>query len=87
MKFNLYADLLDILGQTDPTFSIPSPSIYAATVHRRKDGIKKRIETYGYSLEVGKALPSIPIWLDQTNGVMLDLEASYVETCQALRIR
>jgi hypothetical protein len=29
----------------------------------------------------------LPIWLDEDRAVALDLEASYEETCRALRIR
>ena len=86
MNFNLYADLLDLVGETDPMFSTPPSPIYAATVRRRHDPQRKRIESYGYPFEISKPLPSIPIWLDQSNGVTLDLEASYEETCRALRI-
>jgi hypothetical protein len=36
---------------------------------------------------VGQALPTLPLWLDDNLAVSLDLEASYEETCRALRIR
>lgn len=35
----------------------------------------------------GQTLPSLPVWLSETETVSLDLEASYEETCRVLRIR
>jgi hypothetical protein len=37
-------------------------------------------------LTVGKSLPTIPLWLAGNFSVALDLEATYEETCQVLRI-
>jgi hypothetical protein len=37
-------------------------------------------------LAVGRALPTLPIWLQDDLSIALDLEASYEETCRALRI-
>ncbi len=37
-------------------------------------------------LEVGKLLPTLPLWLGATAGVLLDLEASDEETCRVLRM-
>lgn len=37
-------------------------------------------------MTVGQALPSLPIWLDVDLSVMLELEASYEETCRLLHI-
>ena len=62
------------------------PSIYAATCRKRKVRRKTKLETWASPLAVGKTLPSLPIWLKETLAVSLDLEASYEETCRALRI-
>ena len=35
---------------------------------------------------VGQPLPPLPIWLDVDLRVMLELEASYEETCRLLHI-
>ena len=84
-QFNLCSDLLDLIGQTDPAFASPQP-IYAATCCGRKVGARSLFETWAYSLSVGKPLPQLPIWLAEDLGVSLDLEASYEQTCRALRI-
>ncbi len=85
-QFNLYADLLELMAESDPAFE-RAPPIYAATCRGRKLGERPRIEIWAYPLAVGGALPTLPIWLDDDSSVSLDLEASYEATCRALRIR
>ena len=85
-QFNLYADLLELIGRRDPAFA-PPPPIYAATCRGRKVAERPRFETWAYPLVVGQKLPTLPLWLDDDRSVGLDLEASYEETCRALRIR
>jgi len=86
-QFNLYTDLLDLIGHADPTFAPTPPPVYAATCRGRKLGERSRFETWAYPLIVGQPLPTLPIWLSEDLAVSLDLEASYEETCRALRIR
>jgi hypothetical protein len=85
-QFNLYTDLLDLIGRTDPAFGLAPAPIYAATCRGRKVGQRPRIETWAYPLVVGGNLPTLPIWLGDDVAVSLDLEARYEETCRALRI-
>jgi Protein of unknown function (DUF4058) len=86
-QFNLYAGLLDLIGQRDPAFGPTSPPIYVATCRARKVRQRPRLEIWAYPLVVGRSLPTLPLWLDDHLAVSLDLEASYEETCRALRIR
>jgi hypothetical protein len=44
------------------------------------------LDTWSHPLMIGQPLPSLPIWLSGTQTVVLDLEASYEETCRVLRI-
>jgi len=85
-QFNLYTDLLDLIGQKDPTFGPTPPPIYAATCRGRKVGQRPRLEIWAYPLVVGGTLPTLPIWLQDDRAVSLDLEPTYEETCRALRI-
>jgi hypothetical protein len=85
-KFNLYADLLDLLGRSDPAFTPDPPSIYAVTCRCRKIGRTPQLGTWAYPLVVGQPLPTLPIWLSDELYVPLELEASYEETCRVLRI-
>jgi hypothetical protein len=85
-RFNLYSDLLDLMGQTDPTYGPTPPAIYAATCRGRKVDRRSRFETWSFPLQVGQPLPTLPIWLSEEQVVSLELEASYEETCRVLRI-
>lgn len=86
-QFNLYADLLELIGEKDPTFEPTPPPIYAVTCRGRKVGQHPRLEIWAYLLVIGRALPTLPIWLNEDLVVSLHLEASYEEACRALRIR
>lgn len=84
--FNLYADLLAVLDQSDPSLGSQPPGIYAATCRSRKMGRRSRLETWAYPLALGQALPTLPVWLSADLAISLELEASYEETCRVLRI-
>ena len=43
-------------------------------------------ESWAKPLALGQPLPTLPLWLADNLAVPLDLEASYEETCRALRI-
>ena len=85
--FNLFTDLMDLIGKKDPAFGPTPPPIYAVTCRGRKVGQRPRLEIWAYPLAVGSKLPTLPICLDEDRAVALDLEASYEEACRALRIR
>jgi hypothetical protein len=88
--FNLYADLLGLIGQADPAFAADPPATYAVTCRGRTvdpgPGSVGRVESWAYPLHVGRPLPTLPVWLREDLAVSLDLEASYEETCRVLRI-
>jgi hypothetical protein len=85
-QFNLYTDLLTLLNRSDPRFS-PPPPIYAVTCRKRRFGQQTKLDAWSCPLAIGQPLPSLPVWLSETQTVSLDLEASYEETCRVLRIR
>jgi hypothetical protein len=86
-QFNLYGDLLALVGGTDPTLGPEPPALYAVTIRGRKR-VRRRLilDTWFYPMRIGQPLPTLPIWLDINLGVNLDLEASYEDTCRLLRI-
>ena len=88
-QINLYANLLQLLGRTDPAFATTTPHMYAVTVRTRKL-LKKRqrqvLDAWFYPMNVGQPLPTLPIWLTHDHYVMLPLETSYEETCKVLGI-
>jgi hypothetical protein len=84
-QFNLYAELMASLGQTDPTL-IGEPAIYAASCRWLMGERRGRLETWSHVLEVGKPLPTLPLWLTPIRYVPLDLEQSYEKTCDDLSV-
>lgn len=84
-RFNLYCDLLELIGRSDPSFD-PPPATYAVTCRGYKVDRQARFAAWAYPLVVGRELPTLPIWLTDDLAVSLDLEASYEETCRVLRI-
>ena len=84
--FNLYTALLALIGRSDPAFGANPPPIYAASCRKRQEGRKTRLDSWAHTLALGQPLPTLPVWLTETNAVSLDLEGSYEETCRVLRI-
>jgi hypothetical protein len=86
-RFNLYVELLTLLGTRDRAFAPDPPPTYAATCRNHSVNGKTRLETWSSPLAVGQPLPAaLPIWLTETQAVSLDLEASYEAACRGLRI-
>jgi len=83
---NLYSDLLELIGQTDPWLASVPPSLYAASFRWRREHDAPRLETWTHALAVGQTLPTLPLWLAENLAVPLELESSYEETCKTLRI-
>ena len=84
---NLYAELLTLLGHSDPSLGetpppcTPSPSAPASAARPAA-----LLDAWFYPMTVGQSLPTLPIWLAPALRVMLPLETSYEETCRILGI-
>jgi hypothetical protein len=83
---NLYGDLLELLGQSDPSLAADSPPLYAAACRWSRNDDTRLLETWAYPLTLGQPLPILPLWLAENFAVPLELEPSYEETCRLLRI-
>ncbi len=81
----MYAELLALLGHSDPAPSPPAVT-YAVTCRKRADRQQTKVDSYFRPLVIGQPLPSLPVWLSESQTVSLDLEASYEETCRVLRV-
>jgi hypothetical protein len=79
-QFNLYAELLQFLGQRDPTLSEPPPLLHAASCQWRRQDAKMMLQTWSYPLVLGQRLPTLPLWLTAKLAVPLDLEQSYEQS-------
>jgi len=85
-NFNLYAQLLEWIGERDETLGDDPPSIYAAACRWHPRGSRRWLECWNRPLTLGQPLPVLPLWLSERLTVPLDLEASYEQTCRDLRI-
>ncbi|MCX7590534.1 MAG: DUF4058 family protein [Kiritimatiellae bacterium] len=86
MHFNLYSQLLESIHHIDPAFEPEPASIYAVSCRWIPRGTKHVLEAWSHPLRLGEPLPTLPIWLAENFAVPLNLEATYEETCRALRI-
>ena len=85
-RFNLYVDLLELLGQADPSLASGPPTVYAAACRWAREADTRRLRAWTHALVIGQPLPLLPLWLADNLAVPLELEATYEETCRILRI-
>lgn len=85
--FNLYAEILGFLHGVDPALDNEAPPMYAATLRLRYENRRRMMDNWYHPFVIGQPLPTLPIWLTETQAISLDLESSYEATCRALRIR
>jgi hypothetical protein len=85
-NFNLYGELLELIGQADPSLGPEPPPLYAVACRGTKKGDAWSLEAWAQTLTLGQPLPTLPLWLADNLAVPLELEASYEETCRVLRI-
>ena len=86
-QFNLYADLLELIGGADSQLARTPPHLYAVTLRSRKRPKRLTLlDVWFYPMTVGQPLPTLPIWLTSDLRILLPLESGYEETCRLLRI-
>jgi hypothetical protein len=83
-RFNLYVELLQFLGQSDPTLGDPLPHLYAVSCRWRPQDKRMLLKTWSHPLTLGQPLPTLPLWLAEKLAVPLDLEQSYEQACHDL---
>ncbi len=82
---NLYGEVLALLAQAGDVTASTGP-LYAATCRLAGCEPHAQLETWAHRLELGRPLPTLPLWLSERQAVPLDLEASYEETCRNLNL-
>jgi hypothetical protein len=85
-RFNLYVELLELIGQADPSLEPEPPGVYAAACRWAREGETRHFRAWTHALMIGQPLPTLPLWLADDLAVPLDLEATYEQTCGILRI-
>lgn len=81
---SLYAEVLELLGQSDPLVGVEP--LYAAACRLIKAGDDWRLDAWSHKLTIGHPLPTLPLWLAHDRAVPLELETSYEESCRILGI-
>jgi hypothetical protein len=84
--FNLYDELLDLIGRSDPSLGAEPPETYAVACRWTEAGSRGTLETWNHRLALGRPLPTLPLWLADDIAIPLDLEKSYEETSRVLYI-
>jgi hypothetical protein len=83
-RADLHADLLAAVGAE---LAAGGPAGLSAVSYRPVGRDEAgQLQTWSESLEVGRPLPTVPLWLQGELPVPLDLEASHTATCADLRI-
>jgi hypothetical protein len=82
---NLHHELLTLVAPQ--LANADDLDLYCVAYRNRKEKKKWRLDTWPFPLAVGALLPIAPLWLTADLSVPLDLEKSYEETCQVLRIQ
>jgi Protein of unknown function (DUF4058) len=85
-QFNLYVELLTMIGHADPSLGDPPPPLYAASCRWVRRGKRATLETWSHALAIGRPLPTLPLWLSEDRVVPLNLEQSYEQACSDLWI-
>lgn len=84
---NLHAELVKVL-ELGPEFAWQSESsLYAVAYRTVLAAGQHRLDVWPEPLAIGEFLPTLPLWLEVDLCLPLNLEESYVATCEALRIR
>jgi hypothetical protein len=83
---NLYGELLDLIGSSDPLLSPEPPPLYTGACRVTRRGQEWLLETWAQPLSVGRPLPTVPLWLADDLALPLDLAESYEQSCSILNI-
>ncbi len=83
---NLYAELLEEIGLSDPGLSPEPPPLYSVACRLTKRANEWLLQSWTHILGLGKPLPTVPLWLADDLAVPLELDESYEQSCGILNI-
>ena len=84
---NLHVELMELLERAEAAPWPEGQDLYAVAYRTTKENDLWRMDLWPEPLALGRPLPTLPLWLAADLAVPLELETSYEETCQGLRIR
>jgi hypothetical protein len=83
-RANLHEELLELLNATASEAEFPP--LFGVSYSNRRSRDRWSPDICLVAVAVGDLLPTMPLWLAADLVVPVDLESSYEETCQVLRI-
>ena len=83
---NLHVELLELLRVRLATRGQGSHDLYATAYRTVPAAEGLRLEAWAEALTLGRALPTLPLWLQPDLCLPLDLEVTYHAACAARRI-
>lgn len=83
---NLHQELLALLDAPAETPGQGAKDLYAAAYRLRPEKDQSRLEIWAESLTLGGTLPTLPLWLDASICLPLEMEETYQAACAARRI-
>jgi Protein of unknown function (DUF4058) len=83
---NLHADLQEVLNPSVKAIVNQPRQLYASSYRPVIGKQSAKVDVWPMPLEVGKPLPTMPLWLDVNLPVPVDLDESYRASCETLRI-
>jgi len=81
---DLHRDLLARLGAGDTE---PGPILFASAYRPVERGGRSSLDVWREPLELGRPLPTLPLWLRGGFCLPVELEATYERTCLEQRVR
>lgn len=84
---NLHGDLVQRLQLADEFAWHPPTGLSAVAYRVLRVNDQPRLDVWPFPLTLGESLPTLPLWLAPDLAVPLELEPTYEETCQSLRLR
>lgn len=82
---NLHGETLRLLELSEAGPE-SSTALYAVAYRTFGAGEQCVLEVWPETLQVGRRLPTLPLWLTDETAIALDLEVSYASACRSLRI-
>jgi hypothetical protein len=83
---NLYGELLALIGQPGPSPGAEPLALYATACRVRPRESDWLLETWAEPLNIGRPLPTLPLWLAADLALPLDLDESYEQSCGVLNL-
>jgi hypothetical protein len=83
---NLYGELLELIGQSDPALAPEAPPLYSTACRLTRRENEWLLEAWAQPLQLGRPLPTMPLWLADDLAVPLELEESYEQSCHILAL-